>query len=342
MHVTSSTFPEIFKLDELNSILPFKADNPLHEAVQSDHTEIALKTPEARIINVWNISNPAYHGYYKFGTNPPFYQTHMYVEKPYLENGELEASLANKIEDQLNMIANRFIKGEVSIQVIVEGYEEFYEQLIKKFQESNFTNYAICSLLNYKPEGWKKKSNVTAILVNTLFFKVLESNVVLKKYFEEEDSNKEKDFQMPFVKVSDELSNHQIFIIGVHINGCASQYPKSGLEVLAKEIQAFWKKGEEQADIIALGDFNTVPKNAKLSLLGNLNDQGILLNAPYPTHVNPHSMAGNYDQAIIMKSTELRKYEILTSDALSLASQKLIESIWKSYTKQADSQKLNF
>lgn len=322
-----------FNNEDLNPILPFGEDNPLDKKVQSDHCELAIMIPPTqescgfRTINVWNISNPAYHGYFQYGDQPPFHHTHLFVDKPYQE-GKLDERLTTKIEEQVNTIAQRFANRTIHIQVIVEGYEDFYDLLAQKLQELGAKDYMIVNLLKDKPADWKKEWNVTGILVNTVCYQVLESDVVRGKYCEEQDSNKEKDFQMPYVKVEDRLSHHQFYVLGVHINECASQYPKSGLELLSKEIMKLWLKGQKKADVLALGDYNTAPKNSQISVLGELEGDKELLTTPYPTHVNPSSLAGIYDQASLLRAEGSPwKYVVLTLDGISDASKALVKSI---------------
>lgn len=321
---------QLFELDSLNDILPFNDDNKLSSNVQSDHAEIALRVANDKIINIWNISNPAYHCYYKYGDNPPFHKTHLFVNKPFTDS-VMESSLTSKIESQVATIAARFVLEDVNIQVIVEGYEAFYKLLSDTIKALGVEHFQIISLLNHeKPKNWKAENNVTALLIDTSQFKIIESGVIFSKYMEEEDGNKEKDFHLPFAHIRDISSDHTMIIAGVHVNGCGFQYPKTGLKTLALSIEALRNKTSGLADVIAAGDFNTPVMNSRKEM------SAIVLNAPYPTHVNPKSQAGNYDQVVILPKNgsntlqTMANYEMLFPSYLSISSQCLIKSIEKS------------
>jgi hypothetical protein len=152
-----------FNEELFTPILPFSQENVLESAVQSDHAEIAIRTPNDRIINVWNISNPAYHCYYKYGNTPPFHKSHLFVDQPYT-NGKMEAGLATKTQHQIATIAERFVKGEVNVQIIVEGFESFYSDLATKIKSLGQTKFEIISLLDNKPAKWKPEWNINGIL----------------------------------------------------------------------------------------------------------------------------------------------------------------------------------
>jgi hypothetical protein len=91
------------------------------------------------------------------------------------------------------------------------------------------------------------------------------------KYKEEQDGNKEKDFNLPVVWVRDLKTREITIIAGVHVSGCGSQYPKTGLETLAHSIGMLQKQSLGQCDIVAAGDYNTPPARAKESVLETLN-----------------------------------------------------------------------
>ncbi len=334
---TTSSIP--FNSEAFTPLLPFNEKNFLELAVQSDHAEIAIKTPDNRIINVWNISNPAYHCYFKYGKTPPFHHTHLFVDQPYV-NGKMEEHLAKKTQDQITTIAERFVKGEVNVQIIVEGFESFFSDLSKKITSLKHTEFTIFSLLDHKPPHWKSEWNVTGILIDTSRFKIVQQKVYSLKYKEEQDENREKDFDLPVVWLRDLTKEEMIVVAGVHINGCSSQYPKTGLETLANIIKEIREEFFGYYDIIAAGDYNTIPARLRENLIhapnpSNTNMTSIkidkkLLIAPYPTHVNPASEAANYDQALIITAKPERCYQILPVESLSKASQGLVQSIQKS------------
>lgn len=319
-----------FNQESFNPISPFTLENPLASEVQSDHAEIGLHISDRHVLNSWNISNPAYHCYFKFGDKPPFHQSHLFVNKPYNE-GVMDPVLAKKTEDQIATIAERFTKGQVHIQIIVEGFESFYEKLAAKIKEAAHPQFALVSLLNQKPDNWENHKNVTGILINTSRFSVLNSGVISKKYEEAEDAGKKNDFCLPFAHLRDTEREDALIVAGVHVSGCKTQHPKSGLETLAKTMKELDEANTfEPADVIAAGDFNTPPRFAKESMLGLLDSRGILLNPEYPTHVNPRSEAANYDQIAILKGRECVKYEMAPLSELSPATQQFVASVEKS------------
>jgi hypothetical protein len=332
MSISSVYHSPSFESESFTQILPFNQDNPLKAGVQSDHAEIALRTPNNRIINIWNISNPTYHCYFKYGDNPPFHKTHLFVENPFFL-ASMDKGLAAKSDSQIMTIAERFVKGEVNVQVIVEGYESFYNELADKINALGHKEFQFISMLNEKPAQWDDKKNVTGILIDTSRFSVLESGVKYIKYREEQSSNEEKEFCLPFAHIRDKATDHAMVIAGVHINGCGSQYPKTGLETLAGIINQLKTETLGKPDVIAAGDYNTPPMHARKSVIELLNSEGALLKAPYPTHVNPKSQAGNYDQISILGEKPLEKYEILPASHLSPASQDLVSSIEQSRKK---------
>lgn len=315
----SQIFP--FDSESFNPIFPFNQDNPLKPGVQSDHAEIAIKA-DNRVINIWNISNPIYHCYFKYGDNPPFHHTDLFVEKPFVD-GVMDISLREKINDQINTIAKRFVKGEVNIQVIVEGYEAFYSELIDKINSLGIEEFKIIRQSN-------SKGNITGILIDTSKFTIIESGVICSKYLEAEA---EKELTTPFAKLEDKSNSKIMVIMGVHVNGCGSQYPKNGLETLAGVIRQIQETLLGNSDIIAVGDYNTPPMHARASVIELLKPEAVLLKAPYPTHVNPKSEAANYDQVVILQHNAEATYEMLPASHLSIASQNLIDSIKENHER---------
>ena len=185
------------------------------------------------------------------------------------------------------------------------------------------------ALQAHEPLNPNSNRNVSGILVDTSHFTIIRIGAIKTKYFEEHDSNIEKDFHLPYVFVSDNVTGRTTDIAAVHVNGCNSQYPKTGLEVLAQKMDVLQKGTLGHSDIIAAGDFNTPPMNVRKSI--PLDSSRILLKAPYATHVNPKCEAANYDQAVVFMAKESeKKYEILPVTALSESSQALVSSIERS------------
>lgn len=243
------------------------------------------------------------------------------------KNGVMDERLMKKIDDQISTISERFVKGDVNVQIIVEGYEAFYDQLAQSLVQRGKNDFHIAGI-NKKPSNLKPNGNITGILVDTALFDVLESDVIQTQYNEEEDSNNTKYFYLPFVHVVDKLTGRTSVFAGVHVSGCNSQYPKTGLKTLAQKLDEIHERTLRKSDIIAAGDFNTPPMNAKKTVTYKL------LRAPYVTHVNPKSEAANYDQVIISSVNESeKKYEMMPKEALSSPSQALINSIEESRKK---------
>ena len=321
--ITSSRC-SLFDNEGFTSILPFNQGNPLKNGVFSDHAEIALKV-DNRVMNVWNISNPEYHCYFEYGDNPPFHHTDLFVNKPFVDE-VMDKGLQDKTNDQINTIATRFVKGEVSIQIIVEGFDSFYKDLNDKIQELGSDNFQII-------RNTDLKGNITGILVDTSKFSILTKGVSYVKYNEIEDSDNKKEMRNPFVHIKDKSSGKSMVVVGVHVSGCGSQYPKSGLKTLMEIIEQIYELNLGKSDVIAAGDFNTPPMNARESIIETMKHQAILLNAPYPTHANPKSQAANYDQVVIVQADTTIKYEMLQAPEVSVASQNLIKSIEQSREK---------
>lgn len=321
----------------LNPIVPFDQKR-LAPAVCSDHAEIAFLIFERQVVNVWNISNPAHHHYFKstptFPT-APFHNTHLYVEKPYVD-GKLDIILQEKVNNQSAWIAQRFKQKQVSVQVIVEGYEGFYKEIAEKIKKFGHEQFEIYSVLNSNPGNISPTKNVTAIIVDTSRLAIEDRGIVSDKY--KEDANgRDCDFVMPYVRIRDLQSKQSMVIAGVHVPGADNCHPISGLGVLNKHIHALHAKYEGKCDIVATGDFNTPPLFSKVALVG----MEFLL-ATYGTHVNPRSEAAIYDQTVILKgSSPLIYNEIDYHHQLLPASEALIEAIYWAWLDKGREKKPN-
>ena len=324
-------------------VSPFGETNKLKPAVASDHAEIAIQTPDQRVINAWNISNPKHHDKFRFGDNPPFKGSHLFVKPPYTD-GVMEASLRKKIDLQVETIADRFVSGDVSVQVIVEGYKGFYDELATALLARGHDNFRVVSLLDNPPEGLKATKNVTGILINTDHYDVLSSDVKTVTYSEAANDGAESELVLPWAHLADKASGRETVVAGVHLKGNAAQYPKTGLQVLAKEMHSLWLNhmrldgpaGElSTTDVIALGDYNTPPATAVDVAKALVDDTAAysyskanLYTAPYTTHVNPSNDAASYDVATVLTdSGSPGEYKMLDSSAISAQSRALIESI---------------
>lgn len=328
---------KLFFQDSFTPILPFDESNPLDPKVQSDHVEVGLKV-KGYVINAWNISNPRFHPYFGKGERPPFLQTHLFVKDP-LEQGVLEKTLMKKIKSQIGVIAKRFVEGKVNIQIIVEGYSLFYYELIEKIQKLGLSTFFLVSHLNNRPTVWNDRWNVTALMINTAKFTIHESQTFFSQYHDREDSGYEKNFVLPYALIEDKENREKLIIAGAHISGCPSQYPKTALELLAQTVCFIFGKTQGEIDMIIAGDFNTTPEYLEKGLLPFLPPSASLINASYPTHVNPSSFAANYDQAVLLLGNQEKKnsYKSLKEKHLSPASQALISSIQRSRIKFLES-----
>jgi hypothetical protein len=330
MHLSDAPQPD-FSLEGFTPILPFGDENPLEETVQSDHAEIAIKLANGDVVSAWNISNPIFHNYFKLGGLPPFHKTHLFIENPFVEN-RIHTALKAKCDLQIQNLAERFVRKEVGIQVVVEGFESFYQQLEAEIRTLGFEYFQIVSLLDDMPTSWRRGDNIVGILINTSRYELLSRKVIHKDYCEVEDGNKAKTMYLPYVHVRDKMTNLTFAIVGVHINGCESQYPKSGLEVLGNQIKELHTTLEGKPDVLALGDFNTTPSQTALCMTPLLDNEWKVIFPLYLTHVNPKSQAASYDHAIILGST--LKCSFLTEERILESSQALVRSIKRAIARR--------
>lgn len=321
------TIPQMFNLEGLTPILPFD-NKSLAPHVASDHAEVAVNIFKKAVIAAWNISNPAHHHYFKSTPvfpQAPFHMTHLYVEKP-VTNGVICPSLQEKIRKQISWIADQFGKGKVNIQVIVEGYKEFYKELGETIGRTQ-QPFEIFSLIDQNSLTIGPNKNVTGILIDTYRFSIEDRGVAIEQY-KEEANGRDCEFIMPYVRVKERETQKSFVIAGVHIPGVDSSFPQSGLGVLNKHIRALHSKFAGECDILAVGDFNTPPMHAKASLVGLE-----ILFPPYPTHVTPRSEAAVFDQAAILKGSNPVSYQI--HEDLGLSSQFLVAAIHSNYLGKA-------
>lgn len=291
-----------FNFQAFNLIVPFTKQHPLHPKVMSDHVELILRTPKNIKIKAWNISNEKYAGYFNQG---PFKHTHLFV--PDSKNFQLYKGCIN--DQQINMFVDQLNKNEFDVQVIIEGYLNFYNELSYRLEARGISNYEIFAV-----QRGDKAINSSGILTNKKNFQILRSGIITKKYVEGDQS---KEISIPFVFTSDNL-----IICAVHVSGCDTQFPKEGLLKMAEIINEL-KEAFPGCDIVAMGDFNTPPRNIEDTILKKVTNSHLLV-APYPTHVNPYDQATNYDNVVIVADNPVG-YELLTS--LSEPNQALVKSI---------------
>ena len=297
-------------------IYPFdKSDNILDKDVLSDHCEIGLEIESNKYLMSWNISNPKYHTYFKYGST--FKNTHLYVEEPYVNN-KLIPSLEEKIQKQLDVIKVNIDSGKFPIQIIIEGFDEFHKRL-----ENIFVSYPNIQhdLIRFEPEEKNHTSNISGILVDTNLFEILDSGIESMVYTASEDNNKVKTTMYPFVRLRNKYTNEIIIVVAVHVNGCASQYPVSGLESLKELILTMYDTYEN--NIIAIGDYNTPPSFARKVFDENMFN---VLSTDYFTHCNPNLQASRYDLAVtypktyspnVMNEEHVSKYSLALIDSIN-------------------------
>lgn len=287
------------------AIHPFGKDNPLHPEVKSDHCEVSVLSSDGHIISAYNISNPAYHKYFANDANGVFAQTHLANTEPDF--------LARKVELQSKMLAERLLTSQVSIQIVVEGYETFFIDLQERLSSGSF------HLLAEKPEGWSQTKNITGIIVDTSKFKVIESSVITVDYVDSENEGRRSVLRVPYVHLQNLVSKEGLVVAGVHVPGAASQYPKDGLAQLGIVLTTLWEKFK--VDLVAMGDFNSTPDRVAPHV------EGTVLEPDYFTHANPRfPAASKYDLAVV-KSANASVYEVQPLSAVSEESQLLAKGL---------------
>lgn len=296
--------------DEFVNIKPFNnSDNILNQDTLSDHAQIGFEIDSSRLIgndNVKylsseNISNPEYHPYFKWGST--FKDSHLYDAVPYVDDDstlpmkkKLNPNMELKIQKQLDVFRENICSGSFPVQVIIEGFDEFFKRLENILGSYPDVKY---SLIRFKPLEDNHRSNISGILVDTNFFEVLDQGIEPITYSATEDKDKEgipkvKTTLYPFVKLRNRNTEEVVDVVAVHINGCASQFPVSGLEALRVFMLNLYDKCG-QNKIIAIGDYNAPPTYAR-KVFEDLSFN--VLATDYLTHCNPNSRAGKYDMAI--------------------------------------------
>lgn len=259
----------------------FDSDHKLHSDVKSDHAAIMTIVKDnigksLCVIEAFNISNPTYHHYFGEG---PFKQTHMFVDKDHIPNNEW---LQNKIKSQMETIVDRMKRRISDVQIIVEGYDKFFNDI----EESLGNGFDVVRVKHEVYVG--STFNITGIVVNRDKFNVLHNGNIQLICQDDNLSGKQKPFILPVVTVQHKETNHEFTIVGTHIPGCASQFPKNALMVFDSFIN-----DPRYPNIIAMGDFNTTPKNIKSILT-----KSSVLAPLYPTHINPFCQIASYDNTV--------------------------------------------
>jgi len=317
-------------LNSFNKGTPFTNSNKLDKNVNSDHSAIGcvLEYDDENpiIVQAVNISNVEYHKYFELGDNPPFKQTHLSVPKN-CKDDKKNKWLISKTEIQMKNLINDLVTEKVHIQIISEGNYDFLTKMYFKLNELGF-NFKMISILNTENHGYVgKPSNITAIIINTSIFEIIEHDTFTFLYKEEQNGGILRDSKLvlPWARILNKKTGKSLVVLGIHLSGCDSQNPKGGLSELNRIITCFNDTFKD--DLIALGDFNTVPKNIRKQLL---NVQ--VLTPLYPTHMNPDSNIVAYDNiSYILTGGGIKSINLLDLCDIPIDSQALVTSILKNY-----------
>lgn len=323
------------ELQGLVPILPFnKSDNVLPEAVESDHAPLIVTGGTEVKIMAENISNPAHHHYFGSGEGHPFKHTHMNVPQPFDSNGVLEPSLDRKIQNQLNRIVRCMKTGGTDAYVIVEGYKSFYEALAlqlygHRMLGDSFESAEQCKFRIVVPPMSKDFRNKVGIVIREATLVKQFTEVISEQYIE---GDVPKELNLTVLGGCHDYALKYIMIVGVHVSGCASQFPKAGLLLLADKLLKLHRQYPAY-DILVLGDFNTTPDHVDETVMQQLHAAGAAakrLPSTYFTHANPNCQGGVYDHAL---SIYADAYQLVPVDRLPEAGRALAEAIATSAAK---------
>lgn len=302
----------------------------LNSLVVSDHTEIVMNT-EYGMISAWNISNPVYHYYFKSFDTATLAKTHMCGEQDFLDE---------KIDKQIDYIVENVER--LPVQIIIEGYISFFNNLKNKLDKSN-KNYALIYQQEIPQEvlSTMDKStdevNLIGILVNTDKYNITDSYLYTEKYVEEGDRitkfnpvKRTNVAMIPIVYLNPIDTDQILVVIGVHVRGSNSRNPISGIEIYNKLVNDLISNYESNLyGIVMMGDWNSMPSNTR-KIMKNVK----LLTTDYPTHTNPGTEVSFYDHAYIYK---IPNAELLSIDYTSPFSQALYESVIRSRLQYLES-----
>lgn len=243
-------------------ILQFNEDLPLSRQVVSDHAEIIAQTPYGDISS-WNISNPLHHHYFGMAETYTFSKTHMFNDTEWI---------SSKVNLQIQSIVSDLMSGKVVAYIIVEGYVEFYKELEKYLNPSEFSIFYDKDQPSLNDEDNMNLLNITGIIVNLKVFNIKLFKLYTEIYEEESDIikpgeiRKKRLFNIPVVYL--EHGDNTLVLGGVHIHGSNSRNPKTGLNLLRDTLMDIKNQGisfpgrkDTTLQIIFMGDFNTIPKN---------------------------------------------------------------------------------
>jgi hypothetical protein len=325
-----------------------------------------LTLPDGGIVYNKNGLNPLYQPYMK--QNKPWINTHLNHQEPYGKNSILHQDLLKVEEKKIKEITEEFGK-KYHILVLQEAYGPYLKKLNRALIEKGKKFFYV---YNYEEEDvYSYLKNIVAIYVSSTTYDVLIAGCLKVPYNEINRDNQALVLKIPYVcvqaqftinfdtynppnpksdvvrnvivKKSDE--NQEFVIMGIHVKGCATQYPKTGLESLANSMKKLWNKFEGKFPVIAIGDYNTPPGWAAISVKERIENLSNVLHLipNYYTHVNPECLASKYDQCTIIlpkKSLKERdRFCLLGKDHLSHNCQQLVDDIernTKQYGKRRD------
>lgn len=368
---------------DLNAIYPFNYQT-FSPYILSDHAQIRLQLTTTTIgpqkectglnnhnhnhnnyvIVCENICNPEYAHY--FNASESFKGTHLNQAKP--KDNPYNQIIWDMETAKVNHIVHTLTNEEtetgskVVAYVIVESNNGRGNDV-----RSTGINHQLKRRLGFKEFEFVNttdrdvSSNVTTIIINKKYVhQIHETGVTTLSYDEVEDKNKGKKLKIPYVLFTmmngDQSCNHfpyhhHIRLCGIHISGCASQFPKTGILKLYEHMARL----SESADVILMGDFNTTPSKLKQvyeeeyddevwdeykgkegqrcygKFIGDMGQNSFgIFPPPYLTHVNPNSDAGIYDNVVILEGDaqlNMLNYQMLSKEHLPLHAHSLVNCI---------------
>lgn len=282
----------------------------------SDHAAIGICFDNVKILSN-NISNPEYHKYFAKG---PFANTHMNTNKNDANESKrkwLEEKTVKQIKEFVDNVKNE----KWDIQIIVEAYVDLLNSISQKI--SNYT-HKIVSILNVEPERYQnenKHKNITAMIINESKLELLSFSIKKINYIEI-NSTSTSTLILPICYLKNKETKKLLVVVGVHIPGNSEQFPVVALTEFKKvlnEIQANY-------NIIAMGDFNTVPANLESIFSGSKLK---VLNPLYPTHINPNCDIAVYDNIVYNTQDEIiNQYPL---DCMDNSSKEYVNSLLSTY-----------
>lgn len=300
---------ENINLRTFNKALPFDNEtNPLHRSVNSDHATIKCKVEYSDgtsvIMSASNISNKEYH---KYNKNGPLSKTHMYVET------NDSQWLLKKTQFQMDQLLCEI--ATMDVQIILEGYYDFFVDIQQQKKNSTYELVSVLDDPAHKFKGTPK--NIAGILINTSKVSIMERGIETIQY------DVDKQFRSPWVRIKTE-KGYELIIVAIHLPGNDAQFPEAAIRALCNTLK---KCKETSADVIAIGDFNTVPENIEKVAIPEFS----VVEPKYLTHFNPYNQVAVYDNALYhLQSTEAR-ISLMGCESLPDDSFRLVEGLNNSF-----------